>query len=146
MSSSICMLKWNPAYMPWLAPQKLASQVYELISWNSRHITTRPVASLDLWIENELPLKLKFGQILSNIFGNTYSLRRLSLLKLLGPVQPYIKISFYRECPWKSQYNSIFLHSKVFLSICFMALHSGKSLILGAGYYLFRSWQLNEHL
>jgi hypothetical protein len=60
--------------MPWEAPQKLASHVYELTSWNSRHMTTRPVASFDLCMAKEQPLKLKLGQMRSNIFGNTYSL------------------------------------------------------------------------
>jgi hypothetical protein len=84
--------------MPYEGPQKLASQVYEFIKLNSFHITTLPVASFALWTLNDEPWKLKFGHILSYIIGKTCSLRRLSYPRLeLGTVQPYMKISFYRE-------------------------------------------------
>jgi len=144
MSSSIWILKWSPLYIPWEGPQKLASQVNEFYSWNSLNMTTRPVDSLALCIAKEQPLKLNCGQSLSYIRGKTCSLYFLSLCDDIMPVwwllQPYMKMSFCLECPWKSQYKSILRHSNVFRIICLIALHSGKSLGLGFMYWRLRSW------
>ena len=134
--------------MPWEGPQKLASQVYEFVRENSLHITTRPVDSFALFTLKEHPEKLKFGLMGSNIVGNTYSLYLLSVCPIVGQdgiVQPYINVSFCLEWPWKSQYNSIFLHSNVFRIICLIALHSGNNLGEGETYWRLRSLQERLH-
>jgi hypothetical protein len=76
ISLSMGMVKWQSLYSPRVGPQNDVSRVNEFISWNSFHITTRPVDSFCFYIWKLQLSKWKRSVFLWNSKGKIRSFKR----------------------------------------------------------------------